>query len=63
MAILDSIKSFLISHESLLKEIEAMTIAEAISLVKTLYPNDPVLIDIISKIAAEIEKLQGIQQQ
>ena len=63
MAILDTIHTFLVSHEALLKEIEAMTIPEAIALLKELFPENQVLMDVITKIAADIEKIQGIQPQ
>lgn len=62
MPILDSIKSFVASHQSLIQEIEAMTVQEALNLVHTLYPQDQVLLDILHKISADIAKIQGMQQ-
>ena len=62
MTIIDSIKAYLASHKSLMQEIEAMTIQDALNLIQALYPDDKVLIDILAKIAADVEKLQGIQQ-
>ena len=60
MSLQDAIKGFVMSHNSLLSEIEKLALHEVIALLKSLYPNDPLIISIVEKISNEVMKLQGI---
>ena len=59
MSIAAFLKSFL--NSSLGKELEGFALDELLALIKKLYPNDELLINIISKIEDEIKKIQNIQ--
>lgn len=62
MNTLDTIKAFLSLHTNLTKEIEAMTVQDALNLIQALYPSDPVLIYILAKISSDFEKLKEMQK-
>ncbi len=54
MAIQDVIASFVTAHIGLIQEIEKLALPELLSLLKSLYPQDAVLIAIVEKIAASL---------
>jgi hypothetical protein len=61
MSIIEYLKSFVTSHKQAIQDIEKMTLNEAISALRVLYPQDVVLLAIVDKIVTEIEVLQGIK--
>lgn len=56
-----AIASFIKSHQTILGMIEKAAIDELLHLLKALYPNDPVILEIADKVVAELEKLQGLK--
>lgn len=56
-----SIIAFINAHSSILGMIEKAALNDLLALLKVLYPNDPVILDIVSKVIDEVEKLQGLK--